>query len=312
MTMDRRQFCVAAGALLVPSASASGAQGREQRASFSAGSEPPRVGLPDPTCDCHMHIYDDRFPAAPTATLRPPNATVDDYRALKVRLGTTRNVVVTPSTYGTDNRCTLDALGQLGRDARGIAVLDTSVSSAELKRLDDAGVRGIRFNMAVGSVTTIDMIEPLAKRIHDLGWHIQINMPPDQLVANENMLQRIPTPIVFDHMARVPVEASPQRELVLAVVRRTVESGRGWVKLTGAYIGSKRGPPTYQDAGAVVADLVRLGPERMLWGTDRPHPTHQQHLPDDALLVDRFVEWVPDESQRRRILVDNPRMLYRF
>ena len=106
--------------------------------------------MPDPSCDCHMHIYDDRFPAAPNATLRPPNATVDDYRSLQARLGTTRTVVVTPSTYGTDNRCMLDALGRFGANARGIAVLDTTVTNAEINRLAEAGVRGIRFNMAVG------------------------------------------------------------------------------------------------------------------------------------------------------------------
>jgi len=259
-----------------------------------------------------MHIYDDRFPASPTATLRPPNATVNDYRALQARLGTKRTVIVTPSTYGTDNRCLLDALAQFGPDARGIAVVDASVSSGELKRLSDAGVRGIRFNLAVGAVTTVEIIEPLAKRVHDLGWHIQINMPPDQLIANEGLLQRVPTPIVFDHMARVPVEMSPQREAVLVVVRRAVESGRAWVKLTAPYLGSKSGPPTYQDAGLVVADLVKLNPEQMLWGTDWPHPTHQKHLPDDAGLVDGFVEWVPDQAQRRRILVENPKRLYGF
>lgn len=309
--MDRRVFCVGMAAALLPVA-ARGAAGRDQKVPFSTGSAPPRVSLPDPTCDSHMHVYDDRFPAAPTATLRPPNATVDDYRSLQARVGTTRTVVVTPSTYGTDNSCMLDALGKLGRNARGIAVVDTSVSGAELKRLADAGVRGIRFNMAVGSVTTIEMIEPLAKRVHDLGWHVQINMPPDQLLANERLLFQVPTPIVLDHMARVPVEASPQRDAVLGVVRRGLATGRMWVKLTGAYIGSKKGPPGYEDAGLVVADLVSLAPERMLWGTDWPHPTHQQHLPDDALLVDRFTEWVPDEARRRRIFVDNPQGLYQF
>jgi len=102
---------------------------------------------------------------------------------------------------------------------------------------------------------------------------------------------------------------SPQREMVLTVVKRVVDSGKGWVKLTAPYLGSKRGPPTYHDAGLVVADLVRLGPELMLWGTDWPHPTHQQHLSDDAMLLDRFFQWVPDEAHRQRIL---PQILYRF
>jgi len=310
--MNRREFCLSAGAFMLPVGSSVAAPGREQGVPFSSCRAAPRFTMPDLACDCHMHIYDDRFPAAPNATLRPPNATVDDYHALQARLGTTRNVVVTPSTYGTDNRCTLDALEKLGPTARGVAVVDTSVSDAELKRLDGAGVRGIRFNLAVGAVTTIDMVEPLSKRIHDLGWHVQVNMAPALLLASEGMLQRIPTPIVFDHMARVPVENSPERESMLLFLRRKVESGRGWVKLTAPYIASKQGPPRYDDAGAVVAELVTLNPERMLWGTDWPHPTHQQHPPDDAVLVDRFAEWVPDEGRRRRILVDNPRVLYRW
>jgi predicted TIM-barrel fold metal-dependent hydrolase len=156
------------------------------------------------------------------------------------------------------------------------------------------------------------MIEPLARRVHELGWHIQVNMPAAQLPANEALLLRVPTPIVFDHLARIPVEASPQRAAVLSVVKRVVDSGRGWVKLTAPYLASKAGPPGYEDAGAIVKDLVGMGTERLLWGTDWPHPTHQQHLPDDALLADRFADWVPDESHRRRILVDNPHALYRF
>ena len=123
-----------------------------------------------------MHIYDSRFPVAPNAKLRPPDATVDAYRLFQKRIGTTRNVVVTPSTYGTDNSCTLDAMAKLGASARGVAVVDTSVTDAELKRLNDLGIRGVRFNLVQSGATTIDMLEPLSKRVNDLGWHVQIHM----------------------------------------------------------------------------------------------------------------------------------------
>jgi predicted TIM-barrel fold metal-dependent hydrolase len=259
-----------------------------------------------------MHIYDSRFPAAPGATLRPPDASVDDYRLLQKRIGTTRNVVVTPSTYGTDNRCTLDALGKLGPGARGVAVVDTSVSDAELKRLADSGIRGIRFNLAVGAVTTIDMIEPLAKRVQALNWHVQINMPPDQLAGSQEMLTRLPTPIVFDHMARLPVSGDIEREPAFIAVRRLLDGGRCWVKLSGAYINSKIGPPTYGDAGQLASALIRAAPERIVWGSDWPHPTHQKHLPDDAMLFDLLVQWADSDSRLRRILVTNPQELYGF
>jgi predicted TIM-barrel fold metal-dependent hydrolase len=154
-----------------------------------------------------MHIYDGRFPVAPNATLRPGNASVDDYRLLQKRIGTTRNVVVTPSTYGTDNACTLDAMAKLGASARGVAVVDTSVTDAELKRLNALGIRGIRFNLVQSGATTIDMLEPLSKRANDLGWHVQVHMLGDAIVENAGLLQRLPTPIVFDHMARIPEPA---------------------------------------------------------------------------------------------------------
>ena len=130
----------------------------------------------------------------------------DDYRLLQKRIGTTRNVVVQPSTYGTDNRCTLDAVAQIGPTARAVAVVDTTVSDAELQRLAGLGVRGIRFNLVQAGATTIDMVEPLSKRVNDLGWHVQIHMLGDQIVQIEELLQRLPSPIVFDHMGRIPVD----------------------------------------------------------------------------------------------------------
>ena len=153
------------------------------RVPWSSGTEAPRTKAPANTADCHHHIYDSRFPPDRNAKLRPENATVADYRLLQKRIGIARHVIVQPSTYGVDNRCLLDALRQFGRaTARGVAVVNTNVSDAELKEMDAAGVRGIRFNMQPAGVTTREMIKPLSKRIAGLGWHIQVNAPAEQIL----------------------------------------------------------------------------------------------------------------------------------
>jgi D-galactarolactone isomerase len=280
---------------------------------FSAGKRAPKLKAPVNACDCHMHIYDSRFSVAADAVLRPPDARVEDYRLLQQRIGTTRCVVVTPSTYGTDNRCTLDAMSQIGPTARGIAVVDTRVSDAELKRLADVGVRGIRFNLSLSAVATVDMIEPLARRIHDLGWHVQLLMPADRLVQLENLLLRLPVPIVFDHFGRIPPASGEHR--AFGVILKLLAQGHAWVKLSGAYLRSTVGPPSDSDVSELARAFVRAAPERMLWGSDWPHAvasSGETAMPDDAELLDLLLDWVPDETTRRKILVDNPAELYGF
>jgi D-galactarolactone isomerase len=258
-----------------------------------------------------MHIYDGRFPVAPNATLRPGNASVDDYRLLQKRIGTTRNVVVTPSTYGTDNACTLDAMAKLGASARGVAVVDTSVTDAELKRLNALGIRGIRFNLVQSGATTIDMLEPLSKRANDLGWHVQVHMLGDAIVENAGLLQRLPTPIVFDHMARIPEPAGVDHP-AFALVLKLLAEGRAWVKLSGAYMQTKTGSPAFADVSKVARAYVKAAPERLVWASDWPHPTEADAKPDDAILFDLLTDWAPDEAVRNRILVENPVALYGF
>src|SRR5437879_5957148 len=202
LRLDRRTLLQAMGTAAIAGVTAS--ETRAEGVPWSAGTEQPKLKAPANACDCHMHIYDSRFPAAPNATLRPADAKPDDYRLLQKRIGTTRNVVVTPSTYGTDNSCTLDGMAKLGPTAHGVAVLDTSVSDAELKRLHDLGIRGIRFNLVQAGATTPEMLEPLSNRVNELGWHVQIHMLGDGIVKIEDTLQKLPSPIVFDHMGRIP------------------------------------------------------------------------------------------------------------
>jgi D-galactarolactone isomerase len=160
----------------------------------------PGLEAPANAADCHIHVFDPRF-QPPVATVS--NATVADYRLLQQRIGTSRVVIVTPRNYVTDNGVTLDAIQQLGTNARGVAVIRPDVTDAELKRLDDGGIRGIRFTIfqPKGVVVSLDMIEPLAQRVAPFGWHVQLHMTGEQVVENADMLRRLPTTIVFDHMS---------------------------------------------------------------------------------------------------------------
>jgi D-galactarolactone isomerase len=278
----------------------------------SAGTERPKLQAPPGACDCHMHIYDaERFPPSRPGSRMQANAGVADYRRLQQRIGTTRTVVVQPAAYGTDNAVTLDAIARLGK-ARGVAVVFPDVGDGELRALEAGGVRGIRFTVfdPATAVTRIDMIEPLARRMADIGWHVQIHMRGDQIVANADLLRRLPSTIVIDHMGRVPLPAGTSHA-AFKVVRELIDKGNAWVKLSGAYQDTKIGPPTYADATALARAYVAAAPERTVWGSDWPHPT-ETDKPDDALLLDLLSEWAPDAATRRRILVDNPHVLYGF
>ncbi len=218
---------------------------------------------------------------------------------------------MTPAVYATDNRVTLDAIAQLG-EARGVAVLHPTVTDAELKRLADGGVRGIRFTQfdPATAVTTLDMIEPLSRRVADLGWHVQIHMRADQIAAAASLWDRLPSTIVFDHLGRLP-QPSGIDHPAFAIIRRLIDHGRTWVKLSGAYLDTKVGSPTYADATAVARAFVAAAPDRMVWGSDWPHPTEKQK-PDDAVLFDLLADWVPEAATRHRVLVTNPETLYGF
>jgi D-galactarolactone isomerase len=277
---------------------------------WSAGTEPPKLKAPVNACDCHMHIYDARFPIAPGATLKSADALPADYRLLQKRIGTTRNVIVTPSTYGTDNSATLSGMAQLAPNVRGVAVVDVSVTDAELKRLHGLGMRGTRFNLVQAGATTVEMLEPLSKRVHELGWHIQINAKPELIVEIESLLLRLPSPLVFDHLAHVPRDVGVEHPSY-KTMRKLIDQGRTWVKLSGAYQDTKVGPPSYADATPIAQAYVKAAPERMVWGSDWPHPT-EKDKPDDAVLFDLLAQWVPDEVTRNRILVQNPEVLYGF
>jgi D-galactarolactone isomerase len=277
----------------------------------SSGIAAAKLKAPALACDCHHHIYDAaRFPPGKPDASVIPDARVPEYRLLQRRIGTSRNIVVTPAAYAGDNNVTLDAIAQLGRNARGVAVVDASISDAALKALDAGGVRGIRFSLAPSEVERLAMIEPLAKRIDALGWHVQINMNADQIAAAEDLWNRLPTPIVFDHMGHIPQPAGIAHP-TYKIIRALIDKGRTWVKLSVTYDSTKVGPPTYADVNKVGQAYVQAAPERVVWGSNWPHP-NEKTKPDDAMLFDLVSDWAPTEALRQRLLVDNPATLYGF
>ena len=284
-----------------------------QQVKWSSRTEPPKLRAPANACDCHHHIYGSQYKVDPRSTLRPGDATVEDYRQFQKRIGTSRNVVVQPSTYGTENAPTLDAVAAFGPTARAVVVVDTSVSDADLKRMHEQGARGVRFNLAQAGATTPEMIEPLSKRINDLGWHIQINAPAKTIQEIMPILQNVPTPIVFDHLAHIPQPDGVKHPLFSQVLA-LIDKGKTWVKLSGAYADTKVGPPTYADETTVAQAYAKRALERCVWGSDWPHPgvRDPEPKPDDAVLFDLLLAWAPDESVRHRILVENPAVLYDF
>jgi D-galactarolactone isomerase len=313
-TIERRTLLKGIGATALAAAGGlrSGDGYAQHAVPNSAGTEPPRLKAPANACDCHMHIYDPRFTAARPGSRLQANAAVADYRLLQQRIGTTRVVIVTPAAYATDNRVTTDAIAQLGPGARGVAVVHPEVTDAELKALADAGIRGIRFTVFDPNTAAvrIDMIEPLAARMNALGWHVQIHMRADQIVDNAELLAHLPCPLVFDHMGRLP-QPAPLEHAALDIIRALLDNGKTWVKLSGAYMDTQAGPPTYGDKTNIAQAYLNLAPERMVWGSDWPHPTEREK-PDDAVLFDLLSDWAPDAALRQRILVDNPAQLYGF
>src|SRR5262245_42677760 len=316
--MIARRTFIKGASMAAITATASGihvGQSEAQQVPNSLGTAPPKLKAPANAADCHMHTYDPaRFPMPPNPRVAPTNATVEDYRLLQKRIGTTRVVVVQPRNYATDNRVTLDALAQLAPNARGVAVVTPAITDAELKAMHAGGIRGIRFSLADPSsrAVTPDMVEPLSKRVADLGWHVQFNVDGAMIDEMASLLRRLPSALVFDRPAHPPLPAGIEHSSH-KVVRELIDKGRTWVKLSGAYSNSKIGPPGYPEAAKTAQAFVQAAPERLVWGSDWPHPgLPNDRKPNDALLFDLLSEWAPDEATRNRILVLNPETLYGF
>ena len=278
---------------------------------MTIGDSLPRLKAPPGTCDCHMHIYDHRYPKAATARIDPPDASIADYLEMRTRLGIDRTVVVQPSTYGKDNRCTLEAMAAIGPSARGVVALDETVTDAELERLTKLGVRGVRFFMFPGGPLPWEILQIMAARIAPFGWHIVFQMDGRELAGREALLQRLAAPVVVDHIGKFIEPVEPDHPGFRALLR-LLDNGRTWIKLAAPYETSKLTPPYYDDVGKLAKILAKAAPDRAIWACNWPHPGSGERKPQDIWMLDMLLDWVPDKAARHKVLVDNPAKLYGF
>jgi predicted TIM-barrel fold metal-dependent hydrolase len=276
---------------------------------------PPRAFVPPPgACDAHCHVFGPagRFPFSPGRSYTPPDAGVDDLARLHARLGVSRAVLVQASCHGTDNAALLDALRRAGGRYAGVAMIDDATTDAELDELHAAGVRGTRVNFVahLGGAPDLAAFERTVARVAPRGWHVVLHFDATDLPTHAALLDRLPCPYVIDHMARVDATAGLDQAPFQALLRLLGDE-RCWVKVSGAERLTATGPPPYDDVVPYARALIEAAPDRVLWGTDWPHP-NVRHMPDDGDLVDLVAEFAPDETTRHRLLVHNPARLYDF
>lgn len=272
------------------------------------GAEKVKFAIPDGACNAHHHIYDPRFPYLPDVREQVP-ATVADYFAFRRKMRMSRDVIVLPSAYGTNNDPLLFFQGQSGNNTRSIAVVRPDESDATLRDLNAAGVRGVRIQFrADGSgLFKRDEIAPIARRIAPYGWHVQFHMPGKLLAELEPVLLSLPTPIVVDHMGHASSVDQPQYR----TVRKILDTSRGWIKVSGINMDSKVGPPGYTDTAAVAREYIRANPNRVVWGSNWPFPG-EVPAPNIAVVLNVLASETDSPRQLHNILVENPEALYGF
>jgi predicted TIM-barrel fold metal-dependent hydrolase len=274
----------------------------------------PRFRPPPHSCDAHCHIFGpgSKYPYAPDRSYTPPDAPLEKFRALQSILGLERAVLVNASCHGTDNRVIVDAIAQSSGQYRGVANADDTFTERDFHSLHEGGCRGVRFNFVrhLGGVPDLGEFNRVIERVRPLGWHVVLHFDAADLVEFDGLLRSLPVPFVIDHMGRVPTAMGLEQE----PFRRLLELARRencWVKICGAERISSAGPP-FTDAVPFAQALIKVAPDRILWGTDWPHPNISKHMPNDGDLVDLIPLMAPDAATQKRILVDNPHRLYGF
>jgi predicted TIM-barrel fold metal-dependent hydrolase len=299
---------------------------KNARARASQPSTPVNFQVPDGACDCHTHVFGDphRFPMASTRNYTPEQASVEEMRAMHRALHTTRVVVVNPSIYGTDNSCTLDGIKQLGPSARGVAVIDEKTPDSALADMETAGIRGIRINLETAGQTDPSLarrrFQAAVDRVKGGKWHIQVYTRLSVIESMKDQIAAAPMPVVFDHFGGAQA-AEGTRQPGFETLLNLVRSGKAYVKISAPYRASKL--PGYTDVAPLAKALIAANAQRMLWGSDWPHPgtpvpgrslsviTPLFQI-DDGAVLNLLPVWAPDAAVRKTILVDNPAKLYRF
>jgi 2-pyrone-4,6-dicarboxylate lactonase len=274
----------------------------------------PNYVAPPGAVDAHCHVFGPgaEFPYAPERKYTPCDASKEHLWALRDFLGIERNVIVQATCHGTDNRALVDALRTSEGHARGVASVAAGVTDSELQALDTAGVRGVRFNFVRRLVDTTprEVLEEIARRVAPLGWHVVIYFEASELPQLYDFVASLPTTIVVDHMGRPDVAKAvegPEFELFVRLMR---EHPNVWSKVSCPERLSKSGPPLYEDVVPFARRLVETFPERVVWGTDWPHPNLKAHMPDDGKLLDYVPQIAPTPALRQKLLVENPGRLY--
>ena len=265
---------------------------------------------PAGSCDCHMHVFDPRFPLPADRRDTAPDATARAYLQLRGSLGLERVVVVQPNGYRFDNACTLDAMAAIGAGTRGIAIVPPAVADSELERLHAAGIRGVRYFLFPGGALGIETLPTMAARIAPLGWNINLQLDGRELPLHESLLSHLPCKLVIDHNGKF-LEPVAVDDPAFRVLLRFLDRGNCFVKLSAPYETSRSGPPHYSDVGVLARAMVTAYPDRCLWASNWPH-TNALEVPSTAALLDLLLEWAPDDATRRKLLVTNPAVVYGF
>src|ERR1700722_1892389 len=277
----------------------------------------PKVVLPKGSVDTHVHVFAPGYRLSPDRGYNPPDSTLQHLKHLHATLGIERVVFTQPSVYGVDNSAILDGMAALNAEtqnrARAVVAITMAISDAELAALDGRGVRGVRLNTDNKGGMPIEMkaIPELAARIAPFRWHIEFLFPGKDIIALMPTLAAVRVPISIAHFAYQPAAAgvkAPGFQALIELMRR----GNTWMKISGANRVSATDLPPYDDVKPMAQALIEAAPERIMWGTDWPHPNKYLVNPNDGDLMDAFGDWVTDEPMRRRIMVENPAAFYRF
>lgn len=273
-----------------------------------------RFSVPPGACDTHIHFYGprERYPLQGTPHIPIPDATPAEFFKHQQAVNMTRAVVVNAAATGLDNRRTLDALRETPMRLRGIITPPPQPpSDSELQEWDGLGVRGVRFNYFGKPLLSMALDNTLIQRFSALGWHTQIQVSDEQVLELADRLAALPCPLVIDHMARIPAAWGVQSKAFQSLLR-LIDRGNVWVKLSAPMRYSSEDRPPYADVGVMARTLVAHAPERMLWASDWPNVNYKGVMPGYDVLLDLLFDWAPDETTRKRILVDNPCRLYGF
>jgi 2-pyrone-4,6-dicarboxylate lactonase len=278
---------------------------------FLAHRRKPKFRLPPGACDAHCHVFGPaaRFPYAPGRRYTPADAPKEMLRALHDHLGVERAVIVQASCHGTDNAAMLDCIASYPKRYRGVAIVDDSFTDADFDKLDAGGVRGVRFNFVrhLGGAPDMAVFARVIDRIKQRGWHVVLHLDAPDIIPLSGMIRKLPLPFVIDHMGRVPAAAGVDQPPLRALIELS-RLENCWIKLSGA---ERISLPPYAAAVPIAQALVEAAPERVLWGTDFPHP-NATHEADEADLVDLIPQFTSDAAQQHRLLVENPARLYGF